>query len=139
MFLCVATKRLRMRKVSVNNTIMPTHRAGCRAQNHVCRLDDVRLRNLSQFRDGPPFDAPEVVGAAFARASVPVQMRMRADYDSLKSNEVVDSDLFKCDEDKAALSAARDVLVLVVVVVIATLGPVAAAPVVAVSRNPARV
>ena len=36
MFLCVATKRLRMWKaLSVNNTIMPTHRAGCRAQNQI--------------------------------------------------------------------------------------------------------
>ena len=57
----------------------------------------------------PPFDGPEVVGAAFARASVPVQMRMRADYDSLKMKAVADSDLFKCDEGKAGLSAARDV------------------------------
>ena len=39
----------------------------------------------------PPFDGPEVIGAAFARALA------------------VDPNYFKCDEDKAALSASRDV------------------------------
>ena len=55
-------------------------------------LADVFDYNLGMQPDvRPPFDGPEVVGAAFARAVGG------------------DPDLFKCDEDKAALSAARDV------------------------------